>query len=485
MLSLNCGEIKKIDTKVPDEINLFTFVKKEDNNFKSKKNEITEVKLKPKEPEKLPEKKLKENKSQSPNEVGIDAKSVSNQIFGGNSIFSKTNIFENKNNENLSIKYENKNFQIFDNKPQKIQENSQTPIQVNNLFGTDTSKLINEKNNFPNNQIISANKIVSQPEPKIIQQVQQISKPSESTNNNNNSNNKIQSSAQANSNISNEKINFLLKDNLLKAANSYWNNREYRIKLSNDPANKSQKNKIMTEYANPTIDQLATIQDLPEKVKTIKLLLKELFENKKFDLYDFTLNYICQKIISKSENYLKDRKQLLLFSQFIYEISKGFRLIEDYYLMILAYKCPYVIPKVFTKKDYSDKDTLMKRLGYSDPEEPVSTWITNIECYCYLFFGYLSLNSQKIEVISEYVRSLEKLPVEFPLSTAFKAFLNSLGPIYKSKVDGGAITLKKLVGRYVKELEEMNKKTKSSDLKSIAADNIHFIKKYFTQSDYK
>jgi hypothetical protein len=483
MLSFNYEQIRNIKNEVPDDINLFKFVKKEENIVKSENEENRQEDFQ-KLPFREPEKKLIENKSQ------VNSQLVSNQIFGKTNTDSHSTTItslDGQRNQDLSIKHENKNPQIFKNETKPSQHTDlQTNLHVNSLFSFNKNKYPNEKepkNNLAN-QIIFDNKLLSKEELKSFQQVQPILKSSDSLIKD--SSIKISSSVQATNNvISQEKTSSKFRDKLLHAANLYWDKRDYRIKQSNDPVNKNQKNKIMTEYVNPTIDQLATAQDLADKVKIITQLLKELYENKKYDLYDFTLNYICQKIINKSENYLKDRKQLLLFSQFIYEIQKKFRLIEDYYLMILAYKCPYVIPKIFSKIDYADKDTLMKRLGYSNPEETLSTWITNMECYSYLFFGYMTLHSRHIEVISDYIICLEKLPVDYPLSTAFKVFLNTCAQIYKNRVEGGSSILKKLVGNYVKHLEEMSKKTKSSDLKSIAADNIHFIKKYFTQSDFK
>jgi hypothetical protein len=269
------------------------------------------------------------------------------------------------------------------------------------------------------------------------------------------------------------------KDSLLEAANIYYEKRNLRIQISNSPGNKRMRDKIMIEIINPTLDQLVGEEVLNEKVRAIQNLLKELYEERLFEMYDFTLNYLCQKILNKSENYLKDRKLLLVLSKFVYMIKLKHKILEDFFIMILAYKCPYIIPKVFTKKDFPDKEIYMKRLGYSDPEEPISTWINNMECYCYLFFGFLSLDDKYSGIVKNYMTSMESITVDYPISTAFKVFLNTLGAKVKAKFPEGITTLKKTVKRYIDELESLKSKTKSSELKSITSDNIHFIKKYF------
>jgi hypothetical protein len=93
------------------------------------------------------------------------------------------------------------------------------------------------------------------------------------------------------------------KDNLLEAANTYYEKRSLRISISNNPTNKKMRDKIMIEIINPTIDQLVGEEVLQEKVKSIQNLLQELYEGRLFEMYDFTLNYLCQKILNKSENY--------------------------------------------------------------------------------------------------------------------------------------------------------------------------------------
>jgi hypothetical protein len=269
------------------------------------------------------------------------------------------------------------------------------------------------------------------------------------------------------------------KDNLLEAANTYYEKRSLRISISNNPTNKKMRDKIMIEIINPTIDQLVGEEVLQEKVKSIQNLLQELYEGRLFEMYDFTLNYLCQKILNKSENYLKDRKLLSVLSKFVFQIKSKHKLLEDFFFMILAYKCPYIIPKVFTKKDFPEKEVYMKRLGYSDPDEPITTWINNIECYCYLFFGFLSLDDKYISIVKEYLNSMENITVDYPISTAFKSFLNVMGAKVKAKLPDGINVLKKTVKRYIDDLEKLKSTTKSSELKSITSDNIHFIKKYF------
>lgn len=272
---------------------------------------------------------------------------------------------------------------------------------------------------------------------------------------------------------------FPIKEKLIKSANNYWNLRDMLKKISQNPKNKKATDKILFEI-NTVIDQISQEEHLEERIKTVNTLLKEITNMNDKELYVYTLNYICQRIILKSDKYKKEHKKIFLtFAKFIYRISQEHKLLQDYFMMMIVYKCPYVIPITYNKKDFKDNYTYMKRLGYSTDKETMSDMINNMECYGYFYFAFLSCDNKFIPIIKEYMDILEMIVIDYPIATVFKTFLNTLGNYIKDKIPNSMDKLKKLTERLTKGLNDLKSISKSSLLKSIAGENLHFIKLYY------
>lgn len=333
--------------------------------------------------------------------------------------------------------------------------------------------------------------------------------------NNNNSNSSLINKKQDNGNNknSNDNSNSNLSNNdsakvdatddvsikLLNSANNFWNIRQ---KLNGISSNKNEETilkKIMDEI-NPAITQLTCEDDLQRCVNKIEKVLKELQNNKKYDLFMFTIDDICKRLIYKSERYKNEpKKNFFVFSKLIFLLNEKLNsnsnnssnenknVLSDYFIGILCYKCPYVIPKVFTEQDFNkDKKVLMKRKGYSDENEKYSEFISNMESYSYLYFSFLFLydnNTSKIKIIKSYLNNLESLPkITEELGPSFKAFLNCLGNYSKDKLQLQD-KIKALSIKVTKDLDSIKTTNKqlSVDVKSVISDNIHFIKSYLKQ----
>jgi len=279
----------------------------------------------------------------------------------------------------------------------------------------------------------------------------------------------------------NEKVTvsqLLHREKIKKCADVYWNLRDVLKRISQNPKHKERTDKICCEI-NPIIDQISQEEDLDERINMINVLLNEIFNMKSKELYIFAINYICQRLILKSDKYRKEHKKIFItLAKFIYKISLENQLIQDYFIMMISYKCPYIIPITYSKQDFKDNYSYMKRLGYSSEKETVSDMINNMECYGYLYFAFLTCDNKFFPLIKEYIDCLDTITIDYPITTVYKTFLNTLGNLVKNKIPDYTDKLKKISEKILKVLNDLKANSKSSLLKSIAGENIHFIKLY-------
>lgn len=270
-----------------------------------------------------------------------------------------------------------------------------------------------------------------------------------------------------------------IKDKLTKSAQNYWSLRSKISEMSENSKNKVIIEKVMTEI-NLVINQLSTEEDVNKSAESINKVLAELTKLRNKDMYIFTLDYICKRLVFKSEKYKDEPKRnFLIFSKMMTLVSVNNSLVADFFIQILCYKCPYVIPAIYNSSHFKDPKELKKRLGFSSEDESVVDFMNNMECYSYLYFSFLSMNKKYLPVIQEYLTCLETSSVEYPLSATLKAFLNSLGAYIKEKVTSGQDRTKAIVSKFVKAFEEIkNKKTTQNQVKSLITSNVHFCKTY-------
>jgi hypothetical protein len=225
------------------------------------------------------------------------------------------------------------------------------------------------------------------------------------------------------------------------------------------------------------MQQFSSDADIDKTVLKIKNILKELITQ--YDYYIYTVDYLLKCLLIKSEKYLnEDKKNYVTFSKLVTQLSNDNVLIRNYFFHLIAYKCPYVIPKLFTDKDYQDEKTRRKRLGFSDTStenERLVDFLNNMECYSYLYFNFL-LQNNLIELIKDYMSNLQTVTITHPIGSAFKVFLYILGP--KIKEIEGMQKLTEIFTRMTKTLEEIKNKTTQSDIKSVLSANIRLMKKY-------
>ena len=267
------------------------------------------------------------------------------------------------------------------------------------------------------------------------------------------------------------------KKQLVDSANHYWDNLRLKIKaISEDKSKKNVLDKIVTEI-NIVIQQFSSEADIDRSVPKIKSILKELISQ--YDLYIYCIDYLIKCLLIKSEKYLnEDKKNYVTFAKLITQLSKDNVLIRNYLLHMIAYKCPYIVPKIFSDKEYPDEKIRRKRLGFSDTStenERLIDFLNNMECYSYLYFNFL-LQSNLTEIIKDYTNSLQTITITHPIGSVFKVFLYILGS--KVKELEGMQKLTDIFTRMTKTLEDIKNKTTQGDIKSVLSANIRLMKKY-------
>lgn len=267
------------------------------------------------------------------------------------------------------------------------------------------------------------------------------------------------------------------KKQLLEASNQYWNKLRVKINsISEDKSRKSILDKIVTEI-NIVLQQFSSEADVDRSVKKINSILKEIISE--YDYYLYLVDYLIKCLLIKSEKYLsEDKKNFRVFAKLISELGKNNVMIRNYFLHMITYKCPYLIPKIFTDKEYPDEKVRRKRLGFSDTSsenERFVDFLNNMECYSYLYFNYL-LHLNQTELIKDYFTNLQIVNITHPVASVFKVFLYILGTKIRELV--GMQKLTEVYTRFIKTLEDLKNKTTQGDIKSVLSANIRMMKKY-------
>lgn len=285
------------------------------------------------------------------------------------------------------------------------------------------------------------------------------------------------------------------------ASDNYFTLRIKISQISEDKNKKAISDKIATEI-NVIINQLSQMEDITNNATRISVLLSELKKSNQLELYLFTIDLLIKRLIFKSEKYKSEHKRnYLIFGKFIFELNKlvGSNLISDFFMQLIVYKCPYIAFKEINKSDYPDDKTYKKRLGFSNENESMTEFFSNIESYTYLFFAfifhtlrfyssnpnhanykhYLSNLLLYLEDFLHFFESCESKEIKYPHIVIYKVFLNCLGNEMNKHIQNVNEKLIKIALKIVKHMEEQKKKTGvTSEIKSLITDNLHFIKTY-------
>jgi hypothetical protein len=269
------------------------------------------------------------------------------------------------------------------------------------------------------------------------------------------------------------------KDILLSASDNYYRKLRLTVKaIAEKKEYKSITEKIMVDV-NPLMAQLLTESDVPSVSLKINKILKEFKDNKKDDLYIFTLDFIYKRLLFKSQGYKnEDKVNFFTFAKLVNKIKENNEIASDYFLQYITYKCPYIIPKIFTKKDYPDSKELRKRMGFTNEEESLEELYGNIECYALVYFNYLMMNRNFHPIIEEFLSDLEVTPIEYPMACVVKVYIYLCGALMKEK--GQFKKLEDVAKKYQETLDKLKSQATSGGTKSYLSANSRFIKKYIT-----
>jgi hypothetical protein len=392
-----------------------------------------------------------------------------------------------------------KNFSIFgqNNKSENIEPNSLFGNNSSNLFGAQGSK------NPPNFSLFNNIPIKQDPKPeeKKKEEVKSILEPIPNIRINKDINintnhiqlnpprpNQIQQNQPINEPVVPISENLVVPD--LSNAKQFQNkiikmSENYnKIKVEIDTIYRNESNKrgitMMKDAINQKLNQMSTDNEVPHLTNLAIDMLLSFEQSGKEDLYLYTVDYICKTLIIKSEGYRTEKKSLIYrLGKVVSVLDQKIPIFGDYFISILTFRCPFVIPKIFSRRECRDDEEYSKKMGFAYKEQNSTEHLGDMECHSYLFFSFLELDRNK--KYSKYVENfLQNLFTEsciYPMAGVVNGFIDAMGQSirqnYQSLYDQFMI---KIVD-YIKLLETAKNGCKSSGIKSRVDTSIHFIKK--------
>jgi hypothetical protein len=266
---------------------------------------------------------------------------------------------------------------------------------------------------------------------------------------------------------------------LLKASENYYRTVRVIVKgISEKREFNSVTEKIMLEL-NESMSQLQEEKDIPPTVLKVNKILKEFKANKKDDLFIFAVDFFYKRLFIKCKGYKnEDKRNFVKFAMLSSAVIKEFDIASDCFLQIMSYRCPYIIPKIFKKVDFSNPKELRKRLGFADEDESLEALYSNMECYALVYFNVLLLDSNRyLPIILEFLDALEDTPIEYPMVCIFKIYIYLCGKLLKEKKLFDR--LENLAKKYNESIDKWkNTKGITGETKAYVSANGRFIKKY-------
>ena len=258
---------------------------------------------------------------------------------------------------------------------------------------------------------------------------------------------KIQEEMINNSNIYD--IPGTFKQKLIVLGNSFPKVKNEYEKMNQNKQIKDKINQI-TSLINEKINNISVYSHIKDYknnenkkfgLNALINLFKEIEEDKSYDYYSYASLFLLSRLRDKLNtlgNAVKSSDYYII-SQIILKINNP-KLTKIFYQYI-SYICPYIIPIIYTEKDYQDKDILRIRNGYSkDATDEKDTVLRMTNCL-YLFFTFIKnehiRNENKLQdYLNDYLINLEKFKPEeinFLVANSFVCFIDVFGNDIKNK----------------------------------------------------
>jgi len=146
----------------------------------------------------------------------------------------------------------------------------------------------------------------------------------------------------------------------------------------------------------------------------------------------------------------------------------------------ISYICPYIIPIIYTQRDFPDKETLKKRQGFHNEDKCLKDVHNRLEIYEYLYFIFLYLDvDRNTDIIEDYINNIQTFrpaEINYLISNSFLCFIDVFGNyIYEKKKNlfQKIINIQKTI---IEGLELSNKNTNRSEEKNLIGVISHKIK---------
>ena len=270
------------------------------------------------------------------------------------------------------------------------------------------------------------------------------------------------------------------QNKLILMSQNYNMIKEQIEKIIKNPNYKENINRIIDKI-NLKFNQVSTDNDIRNLTTEIISILKDLERNNKDDFYIFSIDYVCKRLITKSEGYNNDsKKNIFRLSKIVSELDRQISMFGDYFFSIIAFRCPFIIPKIYNKKECKSEDEYSKKMGFAfAAQNAVEHW-SDMESHSYLFFGFLQQanNSSNFSKYVEYfTENLFNEACIYPLAAVVNGFIDSYGTKFKERNCTNFNEFCVKITNYIKLLEGVKNNCKSADIKAKVNTSIHFIKK--------
>jgi len=288
--------------------------------------------------------------------------------------------------------------------------------------------------------------------------------------------NNINTSGEAQSNLTPSKA---FQQKLVLMSDNY-----NKIKLEIEKISKNQNylkgiNSIIDKI-NLKFNQISTDDSINEVVNESISILNQLERSNQDDLYIYTIDYICKRIITKAEGYFNDLKiNIHRLSKIVAALDQNVTIFGDFFITILTFRCPLVIPKIYKMKECKSQEDYSKKMGFAFVEQNATDHLSDMESHAYLFFGFIQQekNRRYTKYIQFFIENLFTEECIYPMAAVVNGFLDSFGNTFKQNYESFYNGFVNQLPNWQKKMEETKNKCKSSDIKSKVNTHLHFIKK--------
>ena len=276
-----------------------------------------------------------------------------------------------------------------------------------------------------------------------------------------------------------------IKERLINAGNNYQNIINEVKKINENRSLKKISDKILRNI-NEINSKLSTKADIDKSTEIFIKLLDELKNGQYQDLY----LYACFQILAT----LSEKLYNMSISSQSYEkyfiVAKIISKINSKTLSYMLYQrisfiCPYIIPIIYTQRDFPDKETLKKRQGFLKEDLNIKDVYNRLKNYEYLYFIFLWLDADRnINILEDYINNIEVFrpaDINYLISNSFLCFIDVFGNYIYNKNKNWLQRIINIQKTIIEGLELSNRNTHKSEEKNINGVISHYLKDFMAK----